>query len=354
MSYKLPLLMITAMTALTLSPIASAKNAPTLTIENFVGRIEIITSDGANLDVTRSSSASKTSYEETGHSLTVDGNIRKPDSKGCDGNRAIWSFTRNDESTNDGMWGGYKNLDDFPKLTITAPSNVHLVTRNTILFAKAGNIGSADITESHCGYITLGDIAGDARVTLNGSGDVHAGNAGNVITALSGSGDISFHNVANAEISLRGSGDINIDSSHNTSISLRGSGDVEIDAVDGPLEVSISGSGDVSLGDVNGNVSLTSSGSSDIEIDSMDGALEITSRGSSGIEIGGGNASPVDISVGGSGTVEFSGKAHDVDLSVSGSGDIIVDHATGRIATRISGSGDIEVNGEDMPENRDD
>jgi len=332
------------MAAALLTPAAFANGDKTLVIENFVGRVDIQTEEGANLDVREQGNAGSVSYEETGKTLEIDGGIKKPDSKKCVGYYGKFSW-KSDKSERKGEFGGYRDLETFPKLLVTAPDDVTLVIRNSILFGTAGNLGAADIEDRHCSKFTMGDIDGALSLSISGSGDFTGGNVGDADVSVRGSGDADFGDARRVDIGISGSGDVTFENVGPASIELSGSGDIELGTVQGSIVVAVRGSGDVNTGDVYGGADLKSSGSSDIEIKSIDGPLSVISRGSSTIEIDGGTAPIAEISVSGSGTVNFEGTADMADLSASGSGDIYIDEVTGMTKSRESGSGDIHIGG---------
>lgn len=327
-----------------LAPAAFANGDKTLVIENFVGRIDIQTEESASLDVREQGNAGSVSYEETGNGLNIDGGIMKPDSKKCVGYYGRFSW-KTDKSERKGEFGGYRDLEDFPKLLVTAPDDVTLVIRNSIVFGTAGNLGAVDIEDRHCSKFTMGNVDGPLNLSISGSGDYSGGDVGDADVSVRGSGDADFGDARRVDVGISGSGDVTFENVGPANIELSGSGDIELGTVQGSIVVAIRGSGDVDVGDVSGGADLKSSGSSDIEIDSINGPLSITSRGSSTIEIDGGNAPTAEISVSGSGTVNFEGTANMADLSASGSGDIYIDEVTGETKSRESGSGDIHIGG---------
>lgn len=340
------LISATCLPLLIATPQAGAEESGVLIIENFVGRVEVVTSPDAEFDVIAQSNTSDVSFEDTRSSLTINGGIRKPDSDGCSGYYGKWSWNTNNKKRR-GEFGGYDNIEDYPSLTITGPDTMRVVTRNSIIIGEVGNIGTLKIDDPYCSRLTIGDISGDANLNINGSGDFTVGNAGNVEAEISGSGDVTFEEIRNADLSVRGSGDFEASAAQNVLVSLRGSGDVEIESVLGNVQIDTRGSGDVEIGGRVANVSVDTAGSSDVSIEDMDGALEIQSRGSSYVEINGGQADPVNITVAGSGTIDFEGTARNADLSVYGSGDINIDRVIGKVRSRETGSGGIDINSYD-------
>ena len=339
------LLAVLAPTSLAQSTAKStAKRAAqhTLVVENFVGRLDIQTGPNEALDVSLQNQADSVSFEKTAFRLTVDGAIRKPDGNKCRGyyGKLSWLTKRSHKVSE---VGGYEELKEYPKLTVTAPDDVHLILRNSIVFGTAGHIGSLDVKDQYCSKFSMGNVARQATLDVRGSGDFSGLDTGDLTIEISGSGDVTFQNSNRVKLDVMGSGDVSLKNVLDTRIDLKGSGDVDIETIAGDLSVSTRGSGDVEIGDTVGDVKLSSVGSSDIELDSINGNLDISSRGSSFISIDGGSAPHVSIHVMGSGTVDFDGTANTAELIASGSGDIYVGAVTDERNIRESGSADIEI-----------
>ncbi|WP_017931564.1 GIN domain-containing protein [Robiginitomaculum antarcticum] len=322
---------------------AQAEDGPELVIENFVGTVTLITDNTAPLSVASVTNKKDMTQHNDGENLVIDGGIRKPDGDKCKGYYGNWSWSKKKSGT----IGGYEDIEDYPKLTISAPSNTILVVRNSIPFIETGDLGGANVEVQACGKINMGDLDGDLRVELSGSGDIMAGNVHDADLNLRGSGDVSIKNARDLRADLSGSGDIVTGNVANADISLRGSGDIELEDVTGKLNLSLRGSGDVSVGNVSGGAEASMRGSGDIEIDSISGPTRLESSGSGDIEVDDGDTDMLYISSSGSSTIEYGGTAKDADLRATGAADIYVHHVTGSVDQRESGSADIDIDKRD-------
>lgn len=187
-----------------------------------------------------------------------------------------------------GLWmRGRFGYDDLPQIVIRTPLDVH-VSAGEAVFGTIGHARSIDFGDRGCGDWTIGEVDGLLRVSVVGSGDVHAASAGSGQVNVAGSGDVTartFRAGLNASIS--------------------GSGDLTSDSVSGPLKIQVAGSGDV--------------------------------------KVAGGQVSTMTVSVGGSGDVNFGGVAGALQASVAGSGDVNVARVTGSVVKHVAGSGEIQV-----------
>lgn len=322
---------------------AQAANNPELVIENFVGTVTLVTDDTAPLSVTSVTHENKMTQRAAGSNLIIDGGIRKPDSNKCKDYYGSWSWGKKKS----GNMGGYEDLEDYPKLTISAPSDTVLVIRNSIPFIETGELGGADIEVQACGKINMGDLDGDLRVELSGSGDVTSGSVHDADLSLRGSGDIDIQDARNLRADLSGSGDIVTGHVANADVSLRGSGDIELKDVTGKLTVSLRGSGDVSVGNVGGGAEASMQGSGDIEIHSINGPTRLQTSGSGDIDVDDGETEMLNIKSSGSSTIRYGGTASNADLRASGSSDISVKRVRGTADMRESGSADIDIDQRD-------
>ena len=322
---------------------ASADQRPELVIEDFVGTITLNTAANSPLEVTSLDNNDDLTQETSGDRLIINGGIKKPDGDKCKGYYGSWSWNdRKSES-----FGGYQDLEDYPKLTITAPSNTVLVIRNSIPFIESGDLGGADVEIQACGKVNMGDIAGDIRVELSGSGDVTAGDVENAELDLRGSGDVAIENARAVIATLSGSGDIVTGDMDSAELSLRGSGDVEFEDVSGAVNASLTGSGDINGGDIGGGIDATLRGSGDIDIGDVTGPTQLESRGSGDIVVDGGRTDMLFIKSSGSSTISYGGTAENAELTASGSSDIYVERVKGVADMRESGSSDIEIDHRD-------
>ena len=200
-------------------------------------------------------------------------------------------------------------LEDFPVVTVTAPSDIELDLQIIGGKATIGDVSEADLNVSGCGDIILGDVADELDASINGSGDIQAGDVGGLEAAI------------------------------------RGSGDIFVGQVDGAADMSIAGSGDIATGRVGGSIEAGIAGSGDIRSSGGTDELDVGIRGSGDVRIQDASFETADLSVAGSGDIRVGGTVGDLDIAIAGSGDIMVDKATGEVDVSRVGSGDIVVDG---------
>lgn len=318
-------------------------DGPELLIEDFVGTITVVETSSSNIKITKDANMKGVDLYEDGGSLKINGGITDPDGNKCKGYYGKYSITWFKKESS-GEMGGYEDLEDYPKLTIEAPSDTALVIRNSIPFMTTENLGSIDANIDHCGSVRVGDVAGDVRASIRGSGDLSGGTIGNANITVKGSGDVEFQDAGFVEISISGSGDAEFENVTSADVSISGSGDVEFENIDGPLSVDSRGSGDFEAGDVDGDFVYDSRGSSDLELDSVTGRISVEMGGSGDAHIDGGEASELRVSTTGASDFRFEGIAESADLYASGASDIYVRKVTGEVRKKESGAADIEVN----------
>jgi len=301
---------------------AAADDAPVLKIENFIGTVDIVTGDYDAVEITDADGAA---FEDSRRGITIN-----------DGQTVQHINCRQNKLSIDigiGNWGwkkrsgGYKDLNEYPKVKITAPENTHLIVSDSVIFGEVGNIGSGDIRIRSCGDLEMANVSGELDLRISGSGDVSMGSAGSADISISGSGDLEAEDFTSLELSVSGSGDAQIgDIAGFADVSARGSGDIEIGNIDGGLEYRGSGSSNFDADYVSGDISVRSSGSGDVDIDDGEaGTLYVVSSGSSNIE--------------------YDGSSVDAEARASGSSDIIIRKPSGTLQTSDSGAGDVDVRG---------
>ncbi len=282
---------------------AFAKDAPVLKIENFIGTVEIVTSNTGKITVNDADGAN---HNRSGDNLTLDDNISI---------RSYNCRTRKDSvKIGKGKWTGfyktdYRDIKEFPHVKISAPQNVHLDVENSIIFGDVDTIGSAHLHISSCGDMKFVDVNGQLDLTVSGSGDV------------------SFRNAGIADISISGAGDViakDLDSAN----------------------IDVSGSGDLELGNISGSVDIESSGAGDIEINSVTGNdLSIRVSGSSDVVIAGGDVETLFIKASGASDVIFNGSSKNAEARASGASDVTIQSPSGHLRTSDSGAADVNVRG---------
>ncbi len=338
--FKLATITATSCLAL-LANTAIAKDAPTLTIQNFIGTVDVRTGNYDKITVTDADGAD---VSQLGASVLIDNDQTIKNTNCRKSNSSIkisvgsWKWNKRK--------GGYKNLDAYPQLKITAPANTHLVIDKAIIFGDVGNIGSADIKMRSCGDLELSDVNGHTNLGVSGSGDFTAQNVQSLKIGLAGSGDVKIANVAGAAtIASAGSGDHEIGNiGGNFDYTGAGSGDLDAGNITGNAEITTAGSGDVEIERLAGNLIYTSGGSGNFDADYVGGKnLSSKSGGSGTVEIDDGDVVELYIKVGGSGNVRYDGKSTNAELYASGSGEITVQEPSGNLRKKKHGSGSIRI-----------
>jgi len=307
---------------------ASAQNqsgtysADTVSVENFIGRIEVRTGSSNQVSVAISNPGDRAEdpvYSQSGNRVEIDGGQRI---------RNLNCNTRNGQMRV-GRRFSMNDIEDYPLLTITAPADIALELSRSAFKGEAGDLGSLDLSMSSCGRFEGGDILDEAAIRISGSGDVSLGTIGQ-----------------SASIEINGSGDVVMsDIAGSSSVNISGSGDVRTGNISGDAVVGINGSGDVQFGDVSG-LSVRISGSGDVEAQSLEGAFDARISGSGDIHVHDGRAEPFEASIHGSGDIRFGGTAVNVSVRESGGGDIHIGemegtvnwHRNGRTVLRVGGA----------------
>ncbi len=299
----------------------NAKDAQTLTIENFIGTVQVKLGAGKKITVT---DADGVNYNTNKAGLNVDDgkNVRDYNCR----------YKKNMPYIGKGKWfrksggKGYVNINEFPLVKITIPENVHVEIKNTILFGNIEQIGSGNIHISSCGDLQLGDVSGRFNLKVSGAGDVKMGDAGDSTISISGSGDVIAGDFASADIVVSGSGDLE-------------AGDVIRHA-----KIQTSGSGDIVLARIKGGLEYSGSGSSDFEADYVGGGdLSVRVSGSSDITIKAGEVDNLYIRASGASDVVYNGSSVNAKARASGASDIYIRKPSGNLSTSDSGAADVNV-----------
>lgn len=332
----------TAFAGLAFAPAAFAGDS--LEIKDFIGSINW--SNGPmSVDIQENAGTTKINGRRN---MTVDGGIKKLRGANCKSSYGSYNidwFGKKKE----GRFGGYENLEDYPILNITLPSDTTLMISNSIVFTDgAPDIGDADLALRHCGKVNLGDVQNTLALDSRGSADVTVGATGQIAASLKGSGDLTGGDTGDVLIKSHGSGDVELGDVASIEISLHGSGDLDVGDVDGAVDISSHGSGDAGLNNVTGSLRYSGHGSGNLDVSSVEGSeLSLKSHGSGDIDIGGGYVESLEIIVRGSASVDFSGEAKAANLTANGSGDIRVSRVSGAAEIKSSGSGDVEIDARD-------
>jgi hypothetical protein len=254
--------------------------APGLQVNHAVARVMIIPEDRSDVVVTVTKTHPKFPLTVTrlGDQVMVEGGLGWR-SANCNG---LFGHTRV------GVFGvGSVDYDDMPQMVVHTPRQVQVKASGAI-FGTVGRGAGVELSNSGCGDWTLGNQSGPLRVSLAGSGDVHAGDSAAADIHVAGSSD-TFLRAARGGLTA----------------SIAGSGDVNANEVDGPLHAKVTGSGDV--------------------------------------KVRGGAVSDMKAQVAGSGDVTFGGVAQTLEASIAGSGDVSVGKVTGSVVKHIAGSGDVRI-----------
>jgi hypothetical protein len=158
--------------------------------------------------------------------------------------------------------------------------------------STVGRTSTARISMAGSGKTQVGDVAGELRLEIAGSGKIIARNAGSVRADVAGSGDASVGAIGNG-----------------LSIDIAGSGDFTALKVNGPVKVDIAGSGNVKIAD--------------------------------------GYADPLHVDIIGAGDLYFGGMAVDPRVSAMGSGNVHIKAYKGQL--KNDGMADVEIGGTHMP-----
>jgi len=321
-TFKLATLTAASCLAL-LANVAVAKDAPTLTIENFIGTVEIVT---GNFDKIKVTDADGSNFSRAGNKLEINDDIsirsyqcRYKKDKPMIG-KGKWSWKKGGK--------GYRHINEFPHVKITAPEGVHLDIDNSIIFGNVGTIGSAHLHIGSCGDMKFGDVNGKLDVSISGAGDIILGNAGVSDIIVSGAGDLIAKNLTRADIFVSGSGDLTLGN------------------IAGFTDIRSSGAGDVEIGSIGGGLIIQSSGASDIEIDSVTGGdISVRVSGSSDIIIDNGKIGTLFIKASGASDVTYYGSSVDAEVRASGASGINIQSPSGHLRSSDSGVADVNIRG---------
>ena len=281
--------------ALMTSAMVVPASATTVTIQDFVGKVTIVTgTDG--LEVVREGKK-PIIVGGSGDEIFIDGGLsQKQRNKACAGGGLSWNLD----------FGGRKSegdtrLDDYPDLIIRVPNGTDLnITQSSLHLDSQVELNDADLDVGGCFDLAITAVD-TLRLEKSGSGDIDIGSAETLIIEKSGSGEL--------EIDTTGTFDLN----------QSGSGDVDINGIDGPVNIEKSGSGEIDIGSLNGSMKVEKSGSGDINVD-------------------GGTIASLSVETSGSGDIDIDAAVDDAYVRASGSGDVYVKSISGRLDEATSGS----------------
>jgi hypothetical protein len=176
---------------------------------------------------------------------------------------------------------------DMPLVVIYTPMNAR-VSAGEAVFGSVGRSDSLEFSESGCGNWTIANVRGHLRLNVDGSGGARAGAVGSAdlsvagsgaiaareirggLTAFSsGSGDIAAGSVSGPfNVRIAGAGDVRAPRGRVTRMtaSVAGSGDVRFGGVASSLNASVAGSGAITVAQVTGPISKRVFGSGEVRI----------------------------------------------------------------------------------------
>lgn len=268
----------------------------TLSINNFVGRIEITESPDAELhiDISNITENFKPNINNIAGKLEISGGETINRSSCNDFSLFSWNIFSHAEDNNPTISINGSNgqkLTEYPVLRIQAPTTTNLNLNNNIVRGTVSNVQSLDLAAASCTSLKFANVAGDVNVSLHGSGDVQLNDiGGSAKITLRGSGDVRIHNVAEDSQTL-----------------VHGSGDVQYNNLNGINRMEVNGSGDIDVGYINGDA-------------------ELSVRGSGDIDISGGDVNWLIAKIQGSGDIDYDGKAKNTRFTIQGSGDITTNY----------------------------
>lgn len=202
---------------------------------------------------------------------------------------------------------GFVNYDQMPLITIRAPRDVDLNFTGAGR-AEIGATNDLTLDINGCAHANAAEVANEASLDLNGSGQIIVAGAREALIDLNGSGSVRVETVrASADAEVNGSGEVtianltgslNMDNRGSGSlevlagavteaeIELFGSGQVRLGAPIERLSVSIFGSGDVDAPVAVGQLDAEIFGSGDVSVQSVSGTVRQEARGSGSVRIG--------------------------------------------------------------------
>lgn len=252
----------------------------TIDVKNFIGTLVVIRGDEILWELDKGEiDAGQLNIRKSDTGLRFDGGFSEGPDRCRSDNGALKVAIDS---------GEFFPISQFPRLMVTIPEGASLDIDVLGGRGKIGDVGELDLTLRGCGSIDFGDVEEMLSVRLTGSGEIAGGSAGNAVISLSGSGDVSTGRISGTlEADLSGSGDISIASAGgpitarlqgsgdidiaegavtNFDADLQGSGDIRFDGSADTVKVLLKGSGDVYVARSTGSPSVVQSGSGDVRI----------------------------------------------------------------------------------------
>ncbi len=310
---------ITGLTSLIGFQPASAREAPVIDIQNFVGTLKLTTVENGAVQV---SGDRNVSVSHSGDVWKIDGKqnmrkvhcrIRRGHAKISIGRRPL--FKKN-----------YKGLDSYPHLRISAPADVVLKIKKAAVFGNIGSLAAADIDLEKCANLSFRQIESSASFEMSGASTVSLETAGTVTLETAGASEFTVNKVGGFQADLSGASELDI---------RNATGDVNIEA---------SGASDIQIGHVSGDLDMETSGATDVAVDYVGGRrLDLSLSGSSDIVVADGDVDQLVIESSGTSDVSYDGHSRDANLDASGIGDINIRRPSGHLYKEKSGITDITI-----------
>jgi hypothetical protein len=274
---RLPLMLLAAGAA---CAVAGAANAQSVEVKDAVARVTVIPETRSDIKVEFLSTNPRLPLQirSFGGRTIVDGDL----------GRRIRNCRGSGQNISIEVRGvGEIGWRDIPQVVIRTPREAKVEAGGAV-FGSVGRSAGLELGNAGCGDWTVANVEGRLRLSQAGSGNTHAGSAGEAKIRVAGSGDVTTAEVR------------------------------------GPVEIEVEGSGDVSVG-------------------AISGALQVRVAGSGDVKVAGGHASSMNVSIAGSGDVDFGGTADALKARIAGSGDVHAHEVRGPISKMVMGSGGVSV-----------
>ena len=183
---------------------------------------------------------------------------------------------------------GEITYDDMAQVVVRTPLDARVAAGGAV-YGELGRAETVQLRVAGCGDWVVANVRGRLTLSDSGSGDVRTGTAGEARISLAGSGDVYTRAIADGvEASISGSSDIKIDqASGPVKVRISGSGDLGIGGGHASdLDVFIAGSGDVNFHGVADTVTAFVAGSGDVNVAKVTGAVKKSIAGSGDVNVG--------------------------------------------------------------------
>jgi hypothetical protein len=297
-------------TACAAAAVAGPAFAETLTVRNFVGRVEVITGDYDRLEVELipGEAGDLPRVSRRGADVDVEGRRDTVDwswdggGAGCRGNRD-GRLVRTERG------GDYHSFSELPLIRATAPRGVTLEIDASLIEGVAGAVGAADIELTGCASLAIESTAGPLGADLAGAGILTVGTV-----------------AAGLDADIAGAG-------------VLSAGDVR-----GPLVADVAGAGRLHIEEIRGDADIDVAGAAQVRIVRLDGDVMADVVGVSALEVEDGQIGRLDLDVAGMSHVNIRGSAREAKVDVAGISEVDIAEAADADVS-ASGMSDVRVNG---------